>query len=502
MDKKTSEFIQGPRLARNTIINFLGLLVPVVTAVVTIPPLIGYLGSDRFGLLALAWMVIGYFSLFDLGLGRALTKLVAEKLGEGRSDEVKPLVWTAILMMFLLGCGGILIVIFWLPWFVRDVINIPELLLPEALRAFYVLLFSVPIVIISIGLRGVLEAYQRFDLTNMVRIPLGVFTFIGPLAAAPFSQNIFHIVVVLLFGRILSCLVYFYLCSRIVPGLFQGVVFRSKMMLPLIRFGGWMTVSNVISPLMVYLDRFYISAIISITAVAYYVTPFEVVTKLWLIAGAVVSVLFPAFSASFIQDRDHLTQLYTRGVKYIAILLFPVVLIIITFSGEGLRLWLGSEFADNGTAVMQWLTAGVFFNSLAAVPFALIQGAGRPDLTAKLHIIELPFYLVGLWWLVTSMGIEGAAVAWTARVLFDMTALFWIAHHLLGVAFKEMTRNILILAFALPAMVLGAGLSSLPLKSLFVFSVCITFMLITWFVFLSKYERSFFVSRVKIFKSQ
>ena len=33
-----------------------------------------------FGVLSLVWMFIGYFSLFDLGLGRATTKLVAEKI--------------------------------------------------------------------------------------------------------------------------------------------------------------------------------------------------------------------------------------------------------------------------------------------------------------------------------------------------------------------------------------------------------------------------------------
>lgn len=51
---------------------------------------------------------------------------------------------------------------------------------------------------------------------------------------------------------------------------------------------------------------------------------------------------------------------------------------------EGLMLWLGSEFADNSTLVLQLLAVGVFINSLAHVPSGLEQGAGRPDLTAKL----------------------------------------------------------------------------------------------------------------------
>jgi hypothetical protein len=35
-------------------------------------------------------MVLSYFSLFDLGLGRALTQLVAEKLGKESGEEEIP----------------------------------------------------------------------------------------------------------------------------------------------------------------------------------------------------------------------------------------------------------------------------------------------------------------------------------------------------------------------------------------------------------------------------
>ena len=72
-------------------------------ALFAIPLLVKGLGVDRFGVLTLAWMVIGYFSLFDLGLGRALTKLVAEKLGEERAQEIPAIVWTTLLLMLAFG---------------------------------------------------------------------------------------------------------------------------------------------------------------------------------------------------------------------------------------------------------------------------------------------------------------------------------------------------------------------------------------------------------------
>jgi len=74
------ELTQGRLLARNTILNVLGYSLPMLVAIFAIPPLVKGLGTERFGILTLAWVIIGYLSLFDLGLGRALTKLVAEKL--------------------------------------------------------------------------------------------------------------------------------------------------------------------------------------------------------------------------------------------------------------------------------------------------------------------------------------------------------------------------------------------------------------------------------------
>src|SRR5713101_3770903 len=104
--KSNASLTGGRLLARNTIWNLLGQLLPMAVGVVAIPPLVRGLGIDRFGLLSLVWIVIGYFSLFDLGMGRALTKLVADKLGANEEKSIPPLAWTSLLLMFLVGVLG------------------------------------------------------------------------------------------------------------------------------------------------------------------------------------------------------------------------------------------------------------------------------------------------------------------------------------------------------------------------------------------------------------
>lgn len=108
MENKTNlnSLTDSRLLARNTVWNLLGQSVPLVVAIFAIPLLVKGLGTDRFGFLTIVWMVIGYFSLFDLGLGRALTKLVAERLSSDKEQEIPPLVWTATVLMLILGAVG------------------------------------------------------------------------------------------------------------------------------------------------------------------------------------------------------------------------------------------------------------------------------------------------------------------------------------------------------------------------------------------------------------
>jgi O-antigen/teichoic acid export membrane protein len=480
----------GRLLARNTVWNLIGSGAPLIVAVFSIPILIHGLGKDRFGVLTLAWALIGYASLFDIGLGRALTQLVAKKLGSGEDHEIPTLAWTSLLLMLGLGIGGAAVIIAISPWLVHHGLKVPEALQPEVVIAFRLLGLSVPVVIVTAGLRGLLEAHQRFKLLNALRIPIGVFTFAGPLLVLPFSQSLVPVVGVLVAGRFVGCLAHLWLCLRVVPELRKRIIWHRPSAGPLLRFGGWMTVSNVVGPLMVTLDRFLIAGLISVTAVAYYATPYEVVTKLWLVPGAVVGVMFPAFSTSFAHNRERASVLYDRSVKYIFLILFPVVLLMIALAQNGLTLWLSADFARHSTRVLQWLAVGVLANGLALVPFSFVQGIGRPDLTAKLHLLELPIYLGMLVWLIHADGIEGAAIAWTVRSVVDALALFIMGRRFLSAPSPSGLKTRLLLASAGATLFLAILPQDLVIKAAFLLVAILSFVFVTWFLILTPEERS------------
>jgi O-antigen/teichoic acid export membrane protein len=487
--QKHLHLTNGRLLAKNTLWNLAGGA-PVALAVFSIPILIRDLGKDRFGVLALAWALVGYASFFDVGLGRALTQLAAKKLGAGQEEEIPGLVWTSLLLLLVVGTTGCVAVAAISPWLVGHELKIPEAIQTESLWAFYLLAFSIPAVICAAALRGLLEAHQRFAMVNALKIPLNAFTFVGPLMVLPFSRSLVPVVGILVAGRYAGLLAHFWMSMKVVPEL-RKITWHAPSAKHLLKFGGWMTVSNVIGPLMLTLDRFFIAAILSVTAVAYYATPYELTTKLLLISIAVVGVMFPAFSVSFVSDGQRAAMLYGRTLKFLFLALFPIVLVSIVIAKDGLTLWLGADFAQHSTRVVQWLAVGVLANSVALVPFSFVQGIGRPDLTAKLHLLELPFYLGLLYWLIRVDGIEGAAIAWTARTVFDALALFVTAGRFLPSRPQSAGRTKVLMAAAMATLFLAALPHNLLPKVAFLLATILIFVPVTWFLILTPEERSF-----------
>jgi len=481
----------GRLLARNTLWNLAGQILPMVVGIITIPVIIRVMGVDRFGVLSLAWVVVGYFSLFDLGIGRALTKLVAEKLGTHEERAIGPLARTSLLMMFTVGIVGTTVTLVISPFLVYRLLKIPPALQHETLLGFYFLAVSIPIVTLTAGFRGILEALQQFRAINLVRVPTSILSFAAPLLVFPFSHGLVPVIAVLVIGRLIGCGSYAYTCLVNETVLQAERWFDRSSVAPLFRFGGWMTVVNLVGPLMFYLDRFLVGALLAVSAVAYYTTPVDAVLRLAVIPNAVVGVLFPAFSVSLNQNPDRTGLLLSRAFKYIFLSIFPIALVIVAFAPEGLRLWLGPTFSDQGTAVLRLTSAGLFVNSLAILPFVLIQSAGRPDITAWMLLAELPVYGITVWELTRRMGVTGTATAWTGRICVEAIILLLISRRIVPQATHSVLKLLVVVGGGLAVLYAASLPTSVEARIGFVGFGLLTFAVGAWFRALSPSEREF-----------
>ena len=494
--------IDGKLLARNTGLNLLGQGLPLLVGLATIPYVVHGLGTERFGILSIAWVLLGYFSLFDLGLGRATTKFVAECLGEGEMYRLAVLVWTSAGIQMLFGAAGAVIAAAATFFLVEKLLKIPVYLIHDAKLTFILLAGSLPVVLLTNCLRGVLEAAQRFDLVNYLKVPVSVSVFLLPAIAIPFGIGLPGIALLLILARFGAAVGYLVLCLKVFPVLRRTFSFRYGLLRPLATYGGWVTVSNLVSPLFSYIDRFFIGALLSMAAVTFFTAPFEAITRAGLVLPlSLVATLFPAFSTlDASAARERMEFFFVRSLKLILLVQGPVLLLVVVFAPLILRLWLGADFAANSTLTLQLLAVGVGINSLAHIPYNLLQGLGRPDVTAKFHLTELPIYTGFLWFLTGRMGISGAALAWSLRVGLDALLLFGACRWLRLVSVRALLdrgllRSIMVLGvFALALSLTWLAKMSLVAQAVLVVSLVSLFSLSTWSFALDNADRSFLVS--------
>lgn len=452
----------------------------MLVAIFAIPLLIDGFGKERFGLLAIIWMGVGYFSLFDMGFGRALTKLVSDRLGTGDTYDIGSLIWTALSLVLFFGLFGAGIVSLGAGVLIHHVLNVEVSLQNEGIAAMHILALGLPAVVVTAGIVGILEAHQRFATITAVRVPLGILTFGGPLLTLQFSPSLAWATMALVAVRVIALTLYFLVAASVRPELKRFICPRKKHVFQLFQFGGWLTVTNIVSPLMVYFDRFLIGALLTMTAVSFYVTPYEVLSRLQILPNSMMNVLFPALTTAIMADKQRLIKIYSHSSSILLLFMLPFSSACFLFAPEGLQIWLGGDFQEMSTIVVQWLAVGLLINTLARMPFTVLQSAGRPELVAKTHLLELLPYMGLLWIFTNKFGIAGTAAAWFLRVLADMIILNWIARFKVPELKETVFRTMVLVPVLLTGFAFASILASLWLRLLLLLGVSLVSAVLLW----------------------
>jgi O-antigen/teichoic acid export membrane protein/glycosyltransferase involved in cell wall biosynthesis len=491
---------RGRRLiAKNSIFNLLGQITPMLVGLLTIPYIVHGLGTAQYGILSIAMMLLGYFSIFDLGLSRATVKFVAENLTEDRVHKVPELVWTSLSLLIALGTiGGALAALF-VPVSVTHFFKMPPSLAGEARVALFILCASMPIMLGNDALRGVLEACQRFDLVNCVKVPASILFYLVAALVIPFGVHVAGIVALLVSIRLISSFFYLNFCLRVIPGLRSNFHVSRAALGPLATFGGWIMVSNVTAPVFGYLERFMIASLLSVTMLTYYSAPYELVSKLLIFPMSIVPSLFPYFSLHASKTRSEVSDVTSRAVKYLFLVLTPPAAVFIFFARDIMNLWLGPQFALSSTLVLQLITVVFFLNAFAIIPFTSVQALGRPDLKAILDLVSIPIYIAVAWFLMRSSGINGAALAKLLLTISDGFFLYMFAFRLKAFSLRDCISGPLLRAILASAGLFLAVMSvhSLHFKLLLaapLILLCFVAYLIAFWVFAVDHE-----DRVTIF---
>lgn len=414
-------------LARNTLYNALAQGLPLLVALAAVPILLRGLGDSLFGILGLVWVFITI--LGDLGFHRAGTRFLARALMGGESSDLLRIIRITITAQVAIGVILAVLLAAVSRILAQSVLNLDSVDYEVARVAFLLTAGAAPIITVGAAFRGFLEAAQRFRKLSIVRGIGSTLTYLLPAGAVLIGRDLISVVVLLIVVRIFL-LIGFWAAARdlMVQPTGQVPEVKTVKASDILSFGGWTTISTVVSPILVYVDRFLLGVLVSVGAVGLYTAPFELVVRVLLVPGSIAATLFPAVSSFQGQGRGlEMLTLAKKASAAVAVLVAPFTLVLLIYADPILKLWLGPNAVSETVIALQILAPGVLANSLAFIPFSVLQGVGRADLTGKLHLIELPIHILLAWVLISRWGITGAAAAWTIRTTIDAALLFYAA---------------------------------------------------------------------------
>jgi len=408
-------------LRTNFVFNLLFPLARLAVSFVTVPIYIHHVGDARYGVLSIVWLLAGYFGFLDLGLSRAAANALA-KLREAPQAERARVLLTTFVLNFGFGVVGSAFLLILGGYLLQHVISIPDVLRPEVARSFPWIAAVFPMALISGVAIGALESSERFLLANILQIlgmsvsqiaPVVIAVVVGPsltvvLPAAAVAQASGVVVTLAVVYRL--------------EGPFSLRAFAPQEARALLGYGAWITVSGIISPLLASLDQFLIGSLMGVAAVAHYSIPMNFVVRSQIIPAALARTFFPRMSSSSGDEARALggRALCSLGYGYAAICAPGIIISPLFF-----HYWISASFALVAAPVAQIVFVGAWINGLAFIALTVLQSQGRPDITGKLHMIEILPFVAILWILTMNLGINGAAIAWSLRTTVDALALFW-----------------------------------------------------------------------------
>jgi O-antigen/teichoic acid export membrane protein len=445
------------KVVKGSLWTLAGQVAPLAVSLVTVPFVIRMLGAEGYGVVVLVALIPGYLTFADLGMGFASTKFAAEAYSEGKPEKEAALVRSSTLIALLSSLPFALALFLFSSYWIK-LLNVPVQLSAEASLAFKFAAVGLVANLLANVVNSPQIARLRMDL-NMA-ITAGSRT-LGTLAVPLviyLGGGISGAVFALMAAGILSFVGNVFVSGRLNPAFF-GLTIDCESLGPLLRFGGGLALSGIAAVLLVNLEKIVLTRQSSVQDLAYYSVAFTFANAATLYSQAMGLSLMPAFSQLLTPDRrEQLLGLFNRGLRLNLFGILPAVAILCVIARPFFTAWAGQDFGRESTPPFYILLVGLFFNLNAFIPAGLVMAGGRTDIFAKLYWLELIPYVALTALLTRRFGAEGAAAAWSLRVIVDCAIFFALAKKVFRTKYdlSTYTASLLGLAVLLPPILVTA----------------------------------------------
>jgi O-antigen/teichoic acid export membrane protein len=437
--------IIGERVLRSTISNSAGKFITLLSFFLLTPFVLHRLGASQYGLWALVGSALAYGALLDFGILRAVIKYVAEFTTQGRSEDAKHLLASALSLYSMIGIAVILLSLVFAPLFPR-VFNVP----PDerSTAAWLVVLLGIglgielPCMITTAVLRGL----QRYDIVSMLSVIATILYVAGVVIALSLGGGLLDMAAISIGVALVMQPPAIWFIKRIAPELHVGWRGAERSwMRKVASFGSWLFLLDLGTLVRTKTDVMVIGSIFPIKVV----TPYALARKMGesgqIMTDQFMKVILPLASELHAgNDLLRLRSLYTVGTRLTLGIFLPVAFVLIALARQILTVWVGPEYG-NYSSLVAILVFAYLIDVLVWPAANVLQGIAQHRLLARVSfygaILNIPLTI----FLTYKFGVIGAAfaaLASTAGVALGFVLPY--SMRTIGISAKAIFREILV----------------------------------------------------------
>jgi Membrane protein involved in the export of O-antigen and teichoic acid len=424
------------RIAWSTLLAAVARAIGLATTFISVPLVIGYLGSERYGMWITMSSLFAALGPLDLGIGLGLLTVVSDAHGRDDRELARRAVSTAAAMLMLIAAVSTLLFALAfpvIPW--SGIFNVVSQTAVSEAGPAVAALFLAFALGLPLGLVGQVQlAYQSGYVSSSWAIAGNV----GSLAAL--------LLVIHLRGSLPALVVASTGVALVAAALNGWFLFRRqrRWLMPrlrdvnlrtgryLLRTGALFLVLQLAILAGFQLDNLVIAQILGASKVQEYAVPAKLFTLAPLLLSFVLTPLWPAYRESLARgDGAWVRRTLRRSIALAAIINIPSSLILVAVAPWLLQLWVGPA-VHSTTLLLVGLGTWAIMNTLNG-PFAmLLNGANVVGFQAGCAVAMAVANVTISILLVQRIGVSGAV--WgsvIAQAVFGLLPGLWYVRRLL-----------------------------------------------------------------------
>jgi len=425
------------KIFKNSLFKSGSYFISVLIAFVTTPLFVAKLGIEGYGVYILLTSLVGYYNLLDLGFNQGVTKFVAEFKEKKDFEAVNRSINAAVSVQLFIGLiTSALFISF--ATFIIHFLKINPSFEHQARYGIYACSIGFLLSMISSTLDAALAGLFRYDLSAKIESSINVSMNLCLLVLVIAGCNLLTIIYVNVFFAFASVVVNFLVVKQQLPTLHITFNFDKIYFNKIFKFSSFIMLSRVSGVFSNYIVRFVVSYFLGPAAVALYVVPSKLLAAFGGLLSSASNVVFPLASQLNVSDSsEKIKELFYKSARLFSAISVPVMLFIIVFSRQILKLWMGNDFAMSSHLVLSVLTLGSLIGAQSTMPNLIITGLGHSKLIGFFGLLAIGCYCIFLPVGTKYFGVLGTSWGMLLTTLVNIYFVFYFTSRKVNVNLKR-----------------------------------------------------------------